>query len=292
MKLSKKKIHKLLKQKDQSRKKNGGKHNKNKHHKQSKLYKKSFRKRKPFNLRNKTIKKKNMVGGQDEDHKETEPNGTPDVNEVTDVNEEPEDLDETSPPVVKNLNAMRGDITKISDIDSPVRGDLTTIINDPNLQDNPPIDEIANGAIITDGEETEGEVEGEDESEGDSEIEGETEGEDEPEGDSETEGDGETEGEGEGELEPEKQISDTVAQQDLIQTTQDSEDDISKKTTASIKSRSSPDVQTIMNTTEDENDKIFTIIIRVPKSAYVQYEEFGNSAEQVLGRLTNSRANN
>ena len=59
MELSKKKISKIMKQKNQSRKKMNKKSNRKK-----KNYKKSFRKGKPFNLRNKTLKHKIKLRGK------------------------------------------------------------------------------------------------------------------------------------------------------------------------------------------------------------------------------------
>ena len=58
MELSKKKISKIMKQKNQSRKKMNKKTNRKK-----KNYKKSFRKGKSFNLRNKTLKHKIKLHG-------------------------------------------------------------------------------------------------------------------------------------------------------------------------------------------------------------------------------------
>ena len=58
MELSKKKISKIMKQKNQSRKKMNKKTNRKK-----KNYKKSFRKGKSFNLRNKTLKHKIKLRG-------------------------------------------------------------------------------------------------------------------------------------------------------------------------------------------------------------------------------------
>ena len=63
MKLSKKKISKIMKQKNQSRKKMNKKTNRKK-----KNYKKSFRKGKSFNLRNKTLKHKIKLHGKADLH--------------------------------------------------------------------------------------------------------------------------------------------------------------------------------------------------------------------------------
>jgi len=314
MKLSKKKITKLLKQTHQSRKQFI---KKNKHHKQRN---KSFRKKKTFNLRNKTLKnKKKLFGGQGETN-----NG-----------------DDTS-PILTDLSAPRGDLTAVSDNANIPRGDLVEILNDYSLQDEPKIDELGTSAILTDQSPEEPETDTGLLSELDElgaeateplgteavvepvgaeavvepvgaeadaallaeldELDAEAsepvarEAETDAEMDAEavepvtTEADAESNAALLAELDAEEprqsSSSDIQIQPDAsTQATEpkpETDTDSSSPTTNTIPT----DIKTVMSTTEDVNDKIFTITIRVPKSSYVQYTGDGNSAEQLLSRLT------